>query len=228
MDGHSSSRDPAESLVDSTSADPIHVNAARLPAAQIKTIFQEQIAAMYGVRENGIIVQSRRYRYFGSGDWRVESSRGTALPYRILQHIEGSRYLASGTHYNADTFAIDIEGRQYPDNTVLNLLLEHTGQLYSYTSVLGAKRTVRVMQVAYEPDLLPIKYEEFVASIKDGHTFDALIEHPIPCPTCKSTGFVNKDDNKKRIAVREFCPTCKGKKTIIREILCRLHPPAKP
>lgn len=221
--GGSTARDPADDFVEVTERTPVPVSVSQITGKEIQRLFQEQVAVMYGMTENGTISQKHQYRYFRGGEWRYDSLFKARFGYRTSQHLGGTRHLMTDENYRG-TFVVDLD-RQYADNTFLKLRLEDTGQLYTYISVLGAKNTVRVMQVAYEPDLIPLPYKDFVAAVKDGMTFDVLRECPLDCPTCNGTGFVKKNDRSGRLAVRSFCPTCKGKKTIIRKLLCRLHLP---
>lgn len=214
-------RDPAAVLIEATSKTPMKVRATTVSAAEMKPIFDEQIASMYAVDESGAIVQTKRYRY-GYNGWERELAGYAGSRIRIIQHFEGQRYLAQYGVTSSSMFVIDLAGGPYADDTTLRVRIEDTGQVYSYTSVLGAKNTVRVMQSVPEPSLRPISYEDFVKAVKDGSSFEVLRNMNLPCPECQASGFVKVNDRDGRLGVRKICPVCKSRKKIERCVLCRI------
>ena len=119
-------------------------------------------------------------------------------------------------------FAVELDGGPFADDTTIRVRIQDTGQVYAYTSVLGAKTTVRVMQIVPEPSLHTPSYDDFIAAVKAGKSFDVLRDALFNCPDCQASGFVKVIDGGGRLGLRKLCPTCKGKKTIIRRVLCRI------
>jgi hypothetical protein len=167
-----------------------------------------------------------------NGGWKFYQQGQKTL--RILQHIEGRRYLAeeetrltsrlkTTTHHR--TIAIDlIRDKRLPDGAGLQGPLwkggiewESTGKVHEYTSVAGAKKSV----LLYSQVPVPKKYQrmeldEFVTRLKDGESFLVKMGTTLePCKKCNGFGRIpdGKTGNReKRSADRKIdCPDCKGK-----------------
>lgn len=152
--GGGPSLDADGKLIAVTEQTPIKLNAMAIPAADVKLIFSEQIASMYAIKKDGVIVQTRQYSFENSGKWRSNPIR-------------------------------------------------------------SATELAPVSQRA-------LTYEEFVAAIKAGKSFDILYDQPLMCTDCKGNGFLKVKDEAGRLGVRAICQKCKGKKAIMRKQLCRI------
>lgn len=93
----------------------------------------------------------------------------------------------------------DYEDRA--DDSTFEAMVKDTGQTYTYTSVLGATKKVKLFSV--QP---PSTSKTFVKILKGGATYqlpgqpqqkvcDECGGRPIPCKTCGSTGIVKVDTN---------------------------------
>ena len=215
-------RDPAAHQVVAFQSAPLKVRASAVSAAEAKLLFEAQIAVMYAVAENGDVVQTHRYRHLGGNNWDRERIGGEGSRINIMQHFGGQRYLARYGSTDSSMFVIDLDGGPYADDTTLRIRTEDTGQVFSYTSVLGAKKTVRVLRSVSEPSLRAPTYEDFVQAVKDGHAFDVLRDASVPCPECRGTGFVKARDQDGRLGLRKICPVCNARKTVIRRAWYRI------
>lgn len=84
---------------------------------------------------------------------------------KVIQNIAEGAYLVSIGKKN---YVMMRHGGILTDDTELDLVVTDTGEVYQYTSVLGAKKTVGIIKEA-EDSLM--SREEFISRLKAGESF---------------------------------------------------------
>lgn len=226
---------------------PVTVRPQALSQKLAASIFGSQISSMYAKVDTNTIVQTHRWRYMGDHRW--ERDPVGSQPIQLLQHIDGCRYRAESLRWHSwqsefvsadeDAFVVDLQVAR-EDKTgyrpmtaadknkalmvdgqrLILAKLENTGEVYSYTSVLGAKTTVRVMRGLLE--FLPISYDDFTRAVSSGQSFDFLMDKKVKCYACKGRGTRPKTQEDRGRIGNSLCPTCKGKKEFVSRVLHRV------
>ncbi len=117
----------------------------------------------------------------------------------IIQHSSGSDYLARIGESPSIVLLKNVEGK-WADNDQFQGTASPTGDLYEYSNVLGAKRTVRVFTMLRE-----ITPDELILRLKNGETFSINKGMTnVPCTTCegRKTATIN--------GKKTYCRTCSG------------------
>jgi hypothetical protein len=232
-----------------TAHDPIVIRAQNLSRQQAASIFSEQVSCMYAKTDTNSIVQTHRWRYVGDGRWERESVDGATI--RLLQHIDGCRYRAELLRWHAwkddfvpadtDAFAVDLymadkdktgfrpmavadsqKALMADGQRIVLARLSDTGQTFSYTTVMGAKSTVRLMLGWL--DSMPISYDDFCRALSRGQAFDVLQERSVQCHACRGKGTRPKTYEERGRIGTPMCQTCRGKKVLKTRVLHRITP----
>lgn len=163
----------------------------------------------------------------------------------IIQHIEGSSYLAlmrtpqkaAGSAASAlgqitgggssvvpagdwETIRLDLpkESARLADGAKFLKPIEETPKTFEYTTTLGAKATVRVCRIAGTgEEFAPLTMDQFVARLRAGETWSLTVTQvTTPCGFCRGAKVVNG----------AACPKCEGKggDTIDRNLMVRWSP----
>jgi hypothetical protein len=102
----------------------------------------------------------------------------------IIQNLEPGRFLAKFELGGGDKiFSVTtLTKGSVPDGSIIELYLGDTGELYTYVSTLGAKRTVSAYTEIEPPTITPdMTREEFIASLKDGDSYTVSLNELEPC-----------------------------------------------
>jgi hypothetical protein len=127
----------------------------------------------------------------------------------ILQTIAPGKFLAEIT--GDKTIALDLPGATHADDTRFSLVLENSGELYRFTTVLGALRTVETYREATPAN--PLTTEQFLTNLQSGKTYFLPKQYPdATCKTCNGFGKTpNKGTQLRTGDAKAPCPDCDGK-----------------
>lgn len=232
----------------SSEGTPVVIRFQALPLQLAESIFKDQILSMYAKTDTNEVVQTHRWTYTGDNRWTRETIKDNTI--RVLQHIGGCRYLAESMRWHTwqadfvptgeEAFAIDLyiastnktgsKTVESPDKQKALIVdgqrlilanFKNTGEVYSYTSVLGSKATVRVMKGII--DFFPIAYDDFEQAIFQGHSFNVLLDKKVRCPACDGRGTMSETQEDKRKIGTSLCKTCKGKKEYLARVLHKIQ-----
>lgn len=153
------------------------------------------------------------YRFSHSIQGRLEESEDTigTREIKIVQTLKPGLYLAQNKSLSTDMFALELEGRQVADGSVLHLKPKPTDRIYSYTSVMGASKNIAIFHCDPIPKIATD--DQIVSAFKKGQSFFALLPAPFPCDTCKGTGFVKSKNS--TFTLRKKCDSCGGSSTVL-------------
>jgi hypothetical protein len=116
---------------------------------------------------------------------------------KILQHINESSYLAqikpTGGEWETVRLELPENMRILADGETFNSPLELTGQMFQYTTALGAKATVKVCQIPGTGTAFrKMNMEQFVSRLKAGETWEIVMDQvTTPCRFCRGAAIVN-------------------------------------
>jgi hypothetical protein len=172
---------------------------------------------MYVVDNDGTWWQTQRL-IFEQGTWKMNSiSYGPSKRYlKISQNVGGTLYLCY-LYQDYNPFIIDLKNSSYVDGQELRFYFIETSGTFSYTTVLGAKKTVRVMTLQDEPSYSAPTYSQFLEQLKTGYKFKFLHIGTVICKVCEGTGSIKNKPGK--MPSNLICPQCKHKGMFEREIL---------
>lgn len=212
-----SNENPEYSAVRQTEDSPVKISASKIKPAQWGAIFTNQISKMYVVDNEGKWWQTQEFK-FVQGTWKMNSTRfGPSKRYlKISQNVGGTFYLCY-PYKEYDPFIIDLKASSYVDGQELYFYYGETSGTFSYTTVLGAKKTVRVMTLTEEPSYSEPTFEQFVQQMNGGAKFKIVQVGTIICPVCKGYGSVKNKPG--RMPTNLICPQCKSKGKFEKEIL---------
>lgn len=174
------------------------------------------------------------------GEARRAAAVGSERTVELLQHLDGTRYLAELREVTAAAGSVAqamdfLEGRPLgrrvavteaqtvaldmpdgtpvqPDGTVLRLPVRATGAVHQYLSVTGAKQTVPL--VATVSTAAPaMSLTDFVERLKKGEAWTVAIGSTLEaCQRCRGFGRVPEPDASRRTGDGKVtCPHCNGK-----------------
>ena len=126
--------------------------------------------------------------------WRVE----------ILQTIQSRVYRVRA---GERTYLLEIPTeKKYADGEFVDVDARPTGEVYSYTSVTGAKITIPVAEI---PERMT--KEEFLTRLKTGDSFEITVYTEPVCNVCKGRGKVfNASKRALAKAEKSKCKSCDG------------------
>jgi hypothetical protein len=208
---------PEHAIIENTAGRPVKINAGKIKPDQWRLIFTNQISQMFKIDETGKWWQIKEF-HFVQGEWKMaDKSFGRSKSYlKISQNISGTIYL--GYQYkDYEPIGIDLKSSAYVDGQEMYLYYEDTSKTFSYTTVLGVKKTVRIMTLVDPPSYSEPTFEQFVEKMKSGEAFKILYTGTIICPTCEGTGSVKNKPG--RMPNNLICPSCKSKCKFERELI---------
>jgi hypothetical protein len=172
---------------------------------------------MYLIDNTGKWWQTKDF-HFAQGNWKMVDKRfGPSKSYlRISQNITGTIYLAY-QYKDYNPIGIDLKSLSYVDGQEVYLYYAETPGTFSYTTVLGAKKTCRIMTLIDEPSYSEPTFEQFIDRMKSGDGFRFLYRGTIICPVCEGTGSVKNKPG--RMPNNLICPSCKSKCKFERELV---------
>lgn len=152
-------------------------------------------ATIKDIPMRNIPVEDRRFQKILKKIQDAEESGWIKLTVTVLQSVDGMLLATLGESSDIVMVAGDTEARA--DGDLFTPFLEDTGKLREYTTVLGAKRNVRVYTIRHR-----ISAAELVKQLQSGETYlvyDGVEKvpckkcegRPVPCQECDSTGVVS-------------------------------------
>jgi hypothetical protein len=209
-----------------TAHDPIVIRVQNLSRQQAASIFSEQVSCMYAKTDTNSIVQTHRWRYVGDG--RSELLRWHAWKDDFVpadtDAFAVDLYMADKdkTGFRPMAVADSQKALMADGQRIVLARLSDTGQTFSYTTVMGAKSTVRLMLGWL--DSMPISYDDFCRALSRGQAFDVLQERSVQCHACRGKGTRPKTYEERGRIGTPMCQTCRGKKVLKTRVLHRITP----
>ena len=122
-----------------------------------------------------------------------------------VQHVEGKKYLIRGENMPVEAAIIPGAESVLADGTYLRGYFLPTSETFSYTTITGAKATVKVSE--FRDEKYPFESEaNFIAVLKTGVTFYCFGD-PVDCDKCTGWGKVKA----KTPSGWQKCSSCDGK-----------------
>ncbi len=140
----------------------------------------------------------------------------TPLPPRgitIVQTAGPGEFLATFPDNSEYLFLLRTPKKKYADGSNISVYTEKTGELYKYTTVLGALKTIDVLKVVDGPATPTFPSpEQLFANIKDGINYPVdKTSAPAACKTCNGSGRVAVTKGSRFGDGKIECIACKGK-----------------
>lgn len=187
--------------------------AGKVGALELQTLYDEQLKEMYGVFPDGEMRRVKIWNTVGE----LESLEKDHVV-KVTQTIGSGLYL--GYIRGEGPYAFNLYEEGIADDTYIRTPLRELDQTYSYTSVLGARKTVRMFAVFKQEYTRPT-FEHIQKAWQNGAVFTVKApcvfpclcgDGTAPCRDCNGTGVNLKTA---RGAMKQFCGPCRGKKVIM-------------
>lgn len=167
-----------------------------------------QVKQMHAINQQGELVQTDHYKEYNSAIQLQPVKDKTT--YRIVQMLPNNMAIitvASG--YNNPYIGTKLH-ETVPDETKFSANLIYLNKTFTYTTVLGAYKTIALAAIAPEPE--PATDDVIIKAFQNGRAFDILHTQTYiyECSTCQGTGAVMKQSG--TFSLRGLCESCRGKK----------------
>lgn len=169
---------------------------------------EDPVAKPYPVRE--IPTDSKRFDqiYETVATQELAAAMPKSIPLKIMQSVKASYYLVT-VEDSILGLSVPEDTRTLVDDETVQLPVRYTGEVFQYTSVLGATKTVREIEVAPIPK--KITKAEFILALQNGSKFTIQKgEAKDNCSACG--GFGGSTLNK------TTCRNCSGRGHFMRKL----------
>lgn len=115
-------------------------------------------------------------------DYELKINQPTEWRFTVFQKIDGQNFLV--IYFDQKHWLKTLENYNFVDNESYKLYIEKSEETKSYTTVLGANSTVRVLEEYKPVTPVPMTQDEFVEKLKSAQVWTLRNAHRTNCDAC--------------------------------------------